>query len=199
MISTPAARRYRFAKPLIVVGIMVISIVAWFTLRPKSHQHCIKAAIFILHGYAAEHGGAYPKNDRGWGDAMLSFAPSPDNTDWVKYFVGVDDDGAHLIRALKSGEDVIEDRCTRIYVEGLTEKSDSGIAILFDRNSVKGGDHFRGFPGQKPLREVITVCGQHLMVKDPEWPSFVAKQRELLKNEGFAGSEISRYYGPEKN
>lgn len=199
MTSTPALRRPRFAIPLIVAGIVVISIIAWFMLRPKGHQHCIKAAIFILMDYAAKHDGAYPKNDRGWGDAMLSFASSPDDTDWVKFFVGVDDDGAHLIRALKSGEDVIEDQCTRIYVQGLTEKSDSSIAILFDRNSVKGGDHFRGLPGQQPLREVITIDGAHRMIKDPEWSSFVARQRKLLKNEGFADSEISRYYGPERN
>ena len=199
MTSISALRRPRFAIPLTVAAIVVISITAWCMLRPERHQHCIKSAIFILFGYANEHGGTYPKSDRGWGDAMLSFASGPDDTNWVRFFVGVDDDGAHLIRALKTGEDVIEEQCTRIYVQGLTEKSDSGIAILFDRESVKGGDHFRGLPGQQRLREVITVGGTHQMIKDPEWPSFVARQRKLLRNEGFADSEISRYYGPEKN
>jgi hypothetical protein len=199
MTSISALRRPRIAILLTAGAVVVISITAWFMLRPERHQHCIKSASFILTGYANEHGGTYPKSDRGWGDAMLSFASDPDDTSWVRYFVGVDDDGARLIRALKTGEDVIEEQCTRIYVQGLTEKSDPGIAILFDRESVKGGDHFRGLPGQERLREVITVDGAHRMIKDGEWPSFVARQRERLKNEGFADSEISRYYGPERN
>jgi len=192
-------KKHRFIKLIVASGIVVISIVAWFMSRPKSHQHCIKSAIFTLAEYASEHGGEYPKSEKGWGDAMLSFASGPDDTGWVRYFVGVDDDGAYLIRALKTGEDVMEDRCTRIYVQGLTEKSSPGIAILFDRNSVKGGDHFRGLPGQKPLREVITVEGSHQMIRDEQWHSFVARQRELLKDEGFPEDEISRYYGQYQN
>lgn len=199
MALISSLRRHRFAKPIAVAGIVVILIVAWLMLRPERHQHCIKSAIFILADYAGDHGGAYPESDRGWGDAMLSFASGPDDTNWVRYFVGVDDDGAHLIRALKTGEDVIEDQCTRIYVQGLTEKSAPGTAILFDRESVKGGDHFRGLPGQKRLREVITVAGTHQMIQDAQWPSFVARQRELLKGEGFAEDEISRYYGHDRN
>jgi hypothetical protein len=197
--ENPVRKPYRHAKLSAIMGIIVILIAGWFWLRPERHQHCIKSATFILLEYAGNHGGTYPKSDRGWGDALLSLGSGTTDTEWVRYFVGVDDDGAHLIRALKTGEDVIEENCTRIYIQGLTEKSQPGIAILFDRESVKGGDHFRGLPGQDLLREVITINGVHRMIKDADWPAFVAQQRELLKMEGFTNDEISQYYGPGQN
>lgn len=169
---------------------------AWFFFfRPEVHRHCIKAAYFSVIGPEGDE-EYFPRHERGWGDAMLAFSGGLDDPSWVRPFTGVGDDGAYLIAALKSGEDVDEDQCTRIYVQGLRKDAPGGIAILFDRNSVKGGDHRHGIPGQKMLREAITVDGGFLTITDEKWPEFVEQQRVLLKEEGFSEEEVAQFYGP---
>lgn len=133
-------------------------------------------------------------SERGWGDALLKLRQSKDDHNWVSFVVGVDDDGSHLLDALAHGTDVDEARCTRIYVQGLTQNSLGETAMLFDRDSEPGGDHFR-FRFSDPLREVLTVSGSHRMIKDGDWPKYVESQRKLLRDQGFDEDKIAEFYG----
>lgn len=180
---------------LVVLACIAVPVYRW--VFPPAHQHCMKQAVFIFLGYAIENGGQYPESERGWGDALLKFGSADDTESWIPYIVGIDDDGSHLIEALKRGTDVNEARCTRVYVQGLSEKSFPGTAILFDRDSEPGGDHFR-YRFSEPLREVLTVGGSHEMIKDRDWPDYVKKQKQLLRDQGFDEAKINEVYGQYK-
>jgi hypothetical protein len=113
---------------------------------------------------------------------------------WIHLFAGVDDDGGHFRDALKSGADMEEHECTRVYVRGFTTESNRVIATLFDRDSEPGGDHFRS-PFRASVREVIKVGGSYNMIEDPEWLEYLANQERLLREEGFAEATIQGVYG----
>ncbi len=180
-----------------IIFIVAVSVPAFRWINPPSHKHCFKQTIFIFLGYANENQGRFPESDKGWGDALLKLGNLEDRDMWIPYIVGVDDDGAHLIEAMIHASDVDEDLCTRVYVQGLTDKSHSAIAILFDRDSEPGGDHFRNRFAE-PVRELITVSGQHKMIKDRDWISYVESQRKLLQEEGFTEDRIAEVYGQYK-
>ena len=182
--------RIAIASVVLVVGFGVW----WVWSRPEQHKHCIKAVQFWLLDYAAKNGGNYPVSERGWADALLKLSTVSGNDSWIPFFVGVDDHGELFKQALRDHADIPEEKCTRIYVQGLGEKSNPSIAILFDRYAIQGGDHWRGMPGQPKLREVVRVDGSHEVIKEANWPSFVAGQKELLKREGFAPKDIDALY-----
>jgi hypothetical protein len=191
----------RIRKRYIVIGVLVVlvglAVPVYRWVFPPAHQHCMKQAIFIFSGYASENDGRFPESEKGWGDALLKLG-SADHTDsWIPYIVGIDDDGSHLIEALELGVDVDEARCTRVYVQGLSEDSLHGTAILFDRDSEPGGDHFRSRFGE-PLREVLTAGGSNEMIKDRDWPDYVEKQKQLLLDQGFDEARINEVYGQYK-
>ncbi len=200
----PPATRPIFSKSvagkskIITLAAVIIGVFAiwWIWIRPERHVHCIKVASFHLNGYSHDHGGSFPASERGWGDALLLLSSDKSDFSWLPFFLGVGDDGSYLRHAMTYGEDVVEEKCSRIYVQGLNNKSDPSIALLFDRNSVKGGDHFHGLPGKKKLREAITVGGAFMTITDDRWPEFVRQQRELLRIEGFSEMAIADVYGP---
>ncbi len=180
---------------MVIIVAVAVPVYRW--ILPPSHQHCMKQAGFIFLGYAKEHQGRFPESDRGWGDALLKLGDSEDRDLWVPYIVGVDDDGVRLVEAMARGTDVDEARCTRVYVQGLNENSPSAIALLFDRDSEPGGDHFR-CRFREPVREVITVAGSHMMIKDRDWIAYVESQRKLLQEQGFTEDQIAEVYGQYK-
>ncbi len=189
-------------KRYLGIGILVIlASIAALTYQwafPPAHQHCIKQAILLFSFYASENDGRFPESEKGWGDALLKLGEIDEESDyWIPYIVGIDDDGSHLLNAIAQGSDVDETRCTRVYVQGLTQNSHSKTTILFDRESEPGGDHFR-CRFREPLREIITVGGSHKMIKDRDWPEYVKKQRELLRDQGFNEAKIDEIYGPYK-
>lgn len=185
-------------KRYIIIGVLVVlaglAVPTYRWVFPPRHQHCMKQAVFVFSSYASENNGTFPESDKGWGDALLKLGSIEDSDYWVPYVVGIDDDGSHLLDALAHGTDVDEERCTRIYVQGLTENSHFETAILFDRDSEPGGDHFR-CRFREPLREVLTAGGSHKMIKDRDWPEYVKKQRELLREQGFDEATIDEVYG----
>lgn len=201
----PPATRPIFSKSvagkskIITLAAVIIGVFAiwWIWIRPERHVHCIKAASLHLDNHAQNNGGIFPASERGWGDALLLMASDKSDLGWLPLFVGVGDDGSYLKAAISTGEDVDETQCTRIYVQGLNQESNPSIALLFDRHSVKGGDHFHGLPGQKPLREVITVGRAFMAITDDKWPEFVRQQRELLRADGFSEKAIADVFGPE--
>lgn len=122
---------------------------------------------------------------------MLMLVKEGDPSD-VHYFCGPGDDGHILKNALAQGLHVPEDQCTRVYVQGLGETNSPEICILFDRNSVKGGDHFYGTG--KRLREVCMADGSMETVTDERWPEFSRKQVELLMETGFKREKALELY-----
>ena len=113
---------------------------------------------------------------------------------WIPLFTGPDDDGSMFREALQRGGDIDENECSRVYVQGLTTDANWEIAILFDRRSVRGGDHGRS-PFMPRVREVLFRGGHIEMIGDADWPAFVAKQRQLLQEEGFSIETIASFYG----
>ncbi len=151
--------------------------VTWFNHMKRVHQHCIKATGIAFRQYAEEHNGKLPYHTNGFGDALLLLV-SDQYLSEVRYLCGPNDQGEELQTALHSGTDVPESACSRVYVQGLDQTNDSAICILFDRRSVRGGDHRNGF-GPK-LREVCLLDGSMQTIPDDRWPEFVRKQIELL-------------------
>ena len=160
----------------------------------RSHQHCIKVSGSMLEAYATDHEGRFPFHTNGFGDALALLVAEDDYN--ARYFVGVDDDGAWLRTAATNHAHVTEDQCTRIYVQGLTETNNPMVAILFDRYAVRGGDHFRGVPGQPYLREVCLLDGSMQTVSLSHWPSYASNQVELLVREGIPRTAAEAYYRP---
>ena len=143
--------------------------------------------------YATDHGGRYPVHTNGFGDALaLLIAGEYDSTGHT--LVGVDDDASLLRSAATNKNDVPEELCTRIYVQGLSESDNPDIAILFDKFSVRGGDHRRGFGPY--LREVLMGDGGMRIVGHDRWPAFASNQVQLLVQAGIPRATAEAYYRP---
>ena len=158
----------------------------------RSHKHCIEGVGGTLSSYAAAHGGQYPSHKNGFGDALGLLAI--EDPEWAIALVGVDDNADWLMAAATNRTDVPEERCTRIYVQGLSEKSNPEIAILFDRFAVRGGDHLRA-PWRPYTREVWRGYGMQWVTLD-RWPAFASNQVELLVKEGIPRATAEAYYRP---
>jgi len=112
---------------------------------------------------------------------------------YINCLCGPDDDG-HVFRdAIKNNTIVSEDQCSRIYVQGLSEKNNLQICILFDRNSCRGGDHFRSPWGHR-VREVSMLDGSMQVIRDEDWPEFSRNQVELLVAAGFSRTNALYFY-----
>jgi len=153
------------------------------------HQHCIKQAGMAFQLYAGDHQGRLPFSADGFGNALLLLAETNSGNDYVGGFLGClcgPDDDRHVFReALKNHSVVPEEKCSRVYIQGLSETNDPQICILFDRNSCRGGDHFRSPWGHR-VREVCLLDGSMQVIRDADWPAFSRRQVELLVAAGFS-------------
>jgi hypothetical protein len=164
--------------------------IGWVRNLRMSHRHCMKIAGMELRIYADDHGGAFPYHTNGYGDALLLLAKDkPEN---VAFICGPGDDGHVFTNALARGLHVAEAQCSRVYVQGLRATNYPGICILFDRKSVKGGDHFYG--SGKPVREACLLDGSMQVISDARWPKFSREQVELLVEAGFSREKALEYY-----
>jgi hypothetical protein len=178
--------------PVFVLGGLVG---LWFFNFSRTHQHCIKISGTMFRTYADAHDGKFPFHTNGFGDALLLLikenvleAGDTNSGDYsVRYLTGPGDDGAHLKDALRTGADVAEEKCSRVYVQALSETNSGSIAILFDRRSTRGGDHFRS-PWGRLMREVCMADGSMKTVSEDKWPVFAKEQVELLVDAGFERS-----------
>lgn len=147
-----------------------------------------------LSGYADAHQGEYPSHTNGFGDALALVAADIGYTSGAMVLVGVDDDASLLMSAATNHTHLPEEKCTRIYVQGMTKASNPEIAILFDRYAVKGGDHRRGHGPY--LREVLFVQDGVREIELKDWPAFAKNQVELLVQEGILRPVAEAYYAP---
>lgn len=178
----------------IAVSLLVLVVclgVVWFHYLGKVHQHCIKATGVAFRMYSEDHGGVLPYSTNGFGDALLllvkeGYIPG------VAFICGPGDDGHILSDALVQGVDVPEEQCSRVYVQGLSETNDPNICILFDRRSVRGGDH--GYGWGPPLREACMLDGSMKAILDGQWPEFSREQIDLLVSAGFTRQKALEYY-----
>ena len=74
-----------------------------------------------------------------------------------------------------------EEKCSRVYVQGLCETNSPEIAILFDRYSTPGGDHFHS-PWRPLVREVCMLDGSMQVIRETNWAQFSSSQIELLEH-----------------
>jgi len=115
-----------------------------------------------------------------------------------KWRLNVPPDDIRAIRRKfeKAGIELSEEECGRVYIQGLTKKSNPELALIFDRLPTPGGDHCHlPFRVWAPLgREVWLVGLGHIFVRESEWPEFSRKQVELLVQEGFERKEAERLF-----
>jgi hypothetical protein len=95
--------------------------------------------------------------------------------------------------ALKTGARIPEEKCSRIYIQGLSETNNPQIAILFDKKPTPGGDHFRR-PWGPLLREVCMLDGSMEVIREENWPAFSRRQIELLVEDGMNRGAAEHYY-----
>jgi hypothetical protein len=185
------------------LGVMVsgvILVIVYTYCRPHTfnesfweHGHCIKQATMALQYYADQHGGRFPSHANGYGAALLLLPL--DGTPWYA-MTGPGYEGEVLRLAKQDGRLLTEDECGRVYVQGLTMKSNRMIAILFDKISTPGGDHCPGPPRLWASygREVGFVDGTSTFIGDSAWQAFADDQIELLVREGFKREDAVKLY-----
>lgn len=176
--------------------VALVAFVAYFWFIYPVHQHCIKVAGTGFRLYSEDHDGKLPFDTNGFGDALLLLVKSGslgDPPDGCHYVTGGSDDGSVFRAALASGAHIPEEKCSRIYVQGLSETNDPQIAILFDRYSAPGGDHFHR-PWGPMLREVCLLDGSMQLIAEKNWSRFSSDQIELLVQNGISRATAQHYY-----
>lgn len=175
-----------------ILGLLVMLAAGFLWLQMNYvHQHCIKNTGLGFRTFATDNNDAYPVHTNGFGDALLMLVRS--NYLDIRHITAPGDNGKMYEEALKSGEDVPEEKCSRVYVQGVNEKSPPGIALVFDRKSTPGGDHFRS-PWGRRQRELIFVDGSMKVIEDKDWPRFASNQVKLLIEAGFERPVAESYY-----
>ena len=163
-----------------------------------AHEHCIKQAGLAFHTYARDHDGRLPYDTNGFGNALLllvkgGYLGDIKGVNSIGPVTGPGDKGQVFKRALKTGERIPEELCSRIYIQGLSETNDPQIVILFDKKSCHGGDHFRRPWGPRE-REICLLDGSMQGVSDKRWPEFSSNQVELLVQAGIPREAAKKYY-----
>jgi len=164
-----------------------------------AHEHCIKNAGFAFSTYAHDNHGNFPYDTNGFGNALLllvtgGYLGDDTNGEYsIGPITGPGDDGAVFRRALKTGARISEQQCSRIYIQGLSETNNPQIAILWDKKSSPGGDHFHR-PWGPLLREVCLLDGSMQVISEKGWAGFVSNQVELLVQDGMARATARHYY-----
>jgi hypothetical protein len=168
----------RAAKKILWITLTPVFVLAglfglWSFNFSRTHRHCIKNSGLALRQYATAHEGRFPFHTNGFGDALLLLVKEEKgdtNGEYtVPYITGPGDNGEMFKEALKTGVNVAEEKCSRIYIQGLSETNNPQIAILFDKKSIAGGDHFRR-PWGPLLREVCMVDGSMQTVREENGP-----------------------------
>jgi hypothetical protein len=116
---------------------------------------------------------------------------------WWACLTGPGYDAKPFKEAFATGSHLPEEKCGRVYVQGLSKSNDPTIAMLFDKLPTPGGDHCHGFYRLwAPLvREVCLCDGSITNVLEASWPEFSRRQIDLLVEAGIDRKEAERLYG----
>ncbi len=157
------------------------------------HAHCMPQAASAFLTYALDHDGRFPYNTNGYGDALLLLTNEMGSFWGPLTGPGYDIDV--FAKAARTGSHLPEQLCGRVYVQGLSERSNPQIALLFDKVAAPP-DHCQ-FPRRLwwgYVREVCFVDGTWRMVPLAEWPDFARRQTELLIAAGFSRAQAQELY-----
>src|SRR5260370_33564068 len=83
------------------------------------HAHCIKGTGMSLLIYAEDHGGRFPSQTNGYGDALLLI--TNEMADFWAGFTGPGYDGRVFAEAARTGRHIPEEACGRSYVQRLSK------------------------------------------------------------------------------
>lgn len=163
-----------------------------------AHEHCIKQAGLALKQYEYDNHGKLPSDTNGFGNALLllvkaGYLGDTNGQYSIGPITGPGDDGSLFREVLKTGAPIPEQRCSRIYIQGLSGENNPQIAILWDKKSSPGGDHFHR-PWGPLLREVCLLDGSTQIVPEKSWAGFVSNQVELLVKDGIPRPTDRHYY-----
>jgi hypothetical protein len=194
-IRAKVAKSHRWQKLVVATTLLIAVGWAYVHSHPlvfmETHAFCIKCAGLELSAYADQHQGRFPSHPKGYPHALLLL-----NEDCFNCLTGPGYDAAPLFEAKRTGRDLTEAECGRVYIQGLTTKSNPEIALLFDKLPTPGGDHCH-LPVRlwAPLgREVSLVSSLTEFIPETAWPEFARKQVELLVQDGVNRKEAERLF-----
>jgi hypothetical protein len=193
-------KKWLIAASVILVPVVLVSafiLMAVFNVF-HAHEHCIKQAGMAFKIYSMENNGKLPYDTNGFGNALLllvkgGYLGDTNGQYSIGPITGPGDDGALLRQALKTGAPIPEQKCSRIYIQGLSESNSPGLAILWDKKPTRGGDHFRK-PWGPLLHEACLLDGSMQLIPEKSWPAFVSNQVELLVKDGIPNAIARHYY-----
>src|SRR5215468_2393956 len=91
-----------------------------------AHEHCIKQAGLAFKTYSMDNNGKFPYDTNGFGNALLLLVKGgylgDTNGEYIGPITGPGDDGKLFREALKTGARMPEEKCSRVYIQGLSEK-----------------------------------------------------------------------------
>ena len=157
------------------------------------HAHCMPQAAMAFRIYALDHEGRFPYSTNGYGDALLLMTNERGNF-WAG-LTGPGYDGRVFAEAARTGRDIPEQACGRVYVQGLGETNNPEIALLFDKVAAPPDHcHFPRRLWSGFVREVCFVDGSWRSVPVAEWSDFAHRQVELLVADGFLREQARQLY-----
>lgn len=178
----------------LVVGFVCMSVCNIF----HAHEHCIKQAGIAFKMYSEDNNGNLPYHTNGFGNALLllvkgEYLGDTNGDSSIRPITGPGDDGSLFREALQTGAPIPEQKCSRIYIQGLFQTNNPSLAILWDKKSAPGGDHFHR-PWGPLLREVCLLDGSMQVIPEKSWPAFVSNQVEMLVQDGIPRATARHYY-----
>lgn len=151
------------------------------------HRYCIKQVGLALSVYANDNKDVFPVHPGGYGDALLLLYTGKDNyIGVIPLLTGPCYDWKVFEDAARTNGHVPESECGRVYVQGLTESANPGIALIWDKQPTHGGDHCHGWAKLSAhlLREVWVLGEGMQRIPETEWPAYSRNQIELLVEAG---------------
>lgn len=199
-MNSDSKKRVRQLRIAALVLVPVLSVALWAFVRTNplifnesffGHEHCMKQTTSLLRMYAHDHNGKFPSHTNGYADALMLM-----ENQWPLLLTGPGYDIALVVTAWKAGQDIPEAELGRVYVQGLDEKDDVNIVIVFDKLPTPGGDHCHGLSRLRaPLvREVGLIDGSMEKILEKDWPKFSRKQIDLLVTAGIPKEKAEAYY-----
>jgi hypothetical protein len=194
--ESPVRPRRLWLRPLLFIaaalGVLVgLARYYWCTQYPYGWSHCCdKVLMFVLDDYAREHGGKFPSGEATPEASLSLLYPKYADADLLR---GKTVPLELVEDILKQGKRLTSDTCGWHYVEGLTDKDDQELALLWDK---VGLDH-NGQRLPDGGHYVLLIGHEIRYVPEVEWADFLKKQAELLaKRKPKSAGSTNSHRGP---